>query len=57
MISCCNFSGILNELDEGQTKQLLLKLVEREPGVVFDLMTNQGQCEVDLQTAVPVAIA
>ena len=44
----CNRSRILNELDERQAKQLLLKLVEREPGVVFDIMKDPEQCEVDL---------
>ena len=42
----CNPSRILNELDEGQTKhweQSLLKLIELEPGVVFNIMKDPVQ--------------
>ena len=45
----CNPSRILNELDEGQTKhweQSLLKLIELEPGVVFNIMKDPEQRSV-----------
>jgi len=43
MTLSCNPSSIRNELDEGQAKQVLLKMVEREPGVVFDIMKDPEQ--------------